>query len=115
MFGVAQRNQDIFNADELKKILDRFVITRTFKEVSGKDIKKIHQVAVRFSDAEREVYKTAIEFFERMRRRYFASTGNLRKDAMMRLIQQITLLLRISAAPNTVEEYHADCLQKLPR
>lgn len=51
VFGVAQRNQDIFNADELKKILDRFVITRTFKEVSGKDIKKIHQVAVRFSDA----------------------------------------------------------------
>lgn len=115
VFGVAQRNQDIFNADELKKILDRFVITRTFKEVSGKDIKKIHQVAVRFSDAEREVYRTAIESFERMRSRYFASTGNLRKDAMMRLIQQITLLLRISAAPNTVEEYHGGLPTKIAK
>ena len=40
-----------------------------------------------------------------MRQRYFALTGNSRKDSMMALIQQITLLLRISAAPNTVEEY----------
>lgn len=43
-----------------------------------------------------------------MRSRYFASTGNSRKDSMMALIQQITLLLRISAAPNTVEEYHSN-------
>ena len=40
-----------------------------------------------------------------MRSRYFALTGNSRKDSMMALIQQITLLLRISAAPNTVDEY----------
>ena len=105
VFGVAQRNQDIFNADELSDILGRFVITRTFEEVSGKDIKRIHQILVRFTDSERFVYRKAIEEFEKMRSNYFSSTGNLRKDAMMRLIQQITLLLRISAAPNTVHEY----------
>ena len=105
VFGVAQRNQDIFNADELSDILGRFVITRTFEEVSGKDIKRIHQIPVRFTDSERFVYRKAIEEFEKMRSNYFSSTGNLRKDAMMRLIQQITLLLRISAAPNTVHEY----------
>lgn len=105
VFGVAQRNQDIFNADELSDILGRFVITRTFEEVSGKDIKRIHQVPVRFTDSERFVYRKAIAEFEKMRSNYFSSTGNLRKDAMMRLIQQITLLLRISAAPNTVHEY----------
>lgn len=43
-----------------------------------------------------------------MRQRYFASTGNSRKDSMMALIQQITLLLRISAAANTVDEYTSD-------
>ena len=42
-----------------------------------------------------------------MRQRYFALTGNSRKDSMMALIQQITLLLRISAAPNTVNEYNS--------
>lgn len=40
-----------------------------------------------------------------MRWNYFQSTGNSRKDSMMQLIQQITLLLRISAAPNSVAEY----------
>ena len=40
-----------------------------------------------------------------MQREYFASTGNHRKDAMLRLVQQITLLLRVAAAPNTLKEY----------
>lgn len=48
-----------------------------------------------------------------MRSRYFASTGNSRKDSMMALIQQITLLLRISAAPNTVVEYSGDTPTKI--
>lgn len=105
VFGIGQKTQDIYNADELSDILDRTVITRTFEEVSGKDIVNIEQVPVDFTPTERAVYQKAIERFEEMRGAYFASTGNSRKDAMMKLIQQITLLLRISAAPNTVREY----------
>lgn len=105
VFGVGQRTQDIYNADVLSDILDRFVITRTFEEITGKDIKRIHQIPVRFTDAERAVYAKAVNEFAAMRGNYFASTGNSRKDAMMQLIQQITLMLRISAAPNTVREY----------
>lgn len=108
VFGVGQKTQDIFNAMELDEILGRFVITRTFKEISGKDIIRIQQVPVRFADAERAVYQKAINEFEQMRGNYFASTGNSRKDSMMKLIQQITLMLRISAAPNTVAEYHSN-------
>lgn len=110
VFGVGQKTQDIYNAVELDEILGRFVITRTFKEISGKDIIHIHQVPVRFADAERAVYQKALNEFEQMRGRYFASTGNSRKDSMMKLIQQITLLLRISAAPNTVAEYRSDTI-----
>lgn len=105
VFGIGQKTQDIYNADELSDILDRTVITRTFEEVSGKDIVNLQQVTVDFTPTERAVYQKAIERFEEMRGAYFASTGNSRKDAMMKLIQQITLLLRISAAPNTVKEY----------
>lgn len=105
VFGIGQKTQDIYNAKELSDILDRTVITRTFEEVSGKDIVNIEQVPVDFTPTERAVYQKAIERFEEMRGAYFASTGNSRKDAMMKLIQQITLLLRISAAPNTVREY----------
>ena len=105
VFGIGQNTQDIFNAEELSNILNRTVITRTFEEVSGKDIVNIQQVPVSFTPTERAVYQKAIERFEEMRGAYFASTGNSRKDAMMRLIQQITLLLRICAAPDTMREY----------
>ncbi len=115
VFGVGQHTQDIYNADVLSDILDRFVITRTFEEVSGKDIKHIHQVPVRFTEEERLVYAKAINEFSIMRSNYFASTGNSRKDAMMRLIQQITLLLRISAAPNTVVEYQGGTPAKIEK
>jgi len=115
VFGVGQKTQDIYNAEELSEILDRFVITRTFEEVSGKDIKRVRQIPVRFSAEERDVYGKAIKEFQTMRSNYFASTGNSRKDAMMRLIQQITLLLRISAAPNTMVEYHGGTPVKIEK
>lgn len=108
VFGVGQRTQDIFNADALSDILGKTVITRTFEEVSGKDIKHIHQMPLRFAPDEKDVYQTAIDQFWSMRSNYFKSTGNTRKDSMMKLIQQIVLLLRISAAPDTVSEYHGD-------
>lgn len=115
VFGVGQKTQDIYNAEELSDILSRFVITRTFEEVSGKDIKRVHQIPVQFTDAERAVYSKAISEFHIMRGNYFASTGNSRKDAMMRLIQQITLLLRISAAPNTLAEYKGGTPTKIEK
>lgn len=105
VFGVGKRNQDIYNSDALNKILSYAVITRTFAEITGKEIRRIHQIPVSFTSAEKEVYKKAVEDFYSMRQRYFATTGNHRKDSMMALIQQITLLLRISAAPNTMIEY----------
>lgn len=105
VFGVGKKTQDIYNADTLNRMLSYAVITRTFAEITGKEIRRIHQVPVSFSSVEREVYRKAVEEFFSLRQRYFALTGNSRKDSMMALIQQITLLLRISAAPNTVEEY----------
>jgi len=105
VFGVGKKTQDIYNADALNRMLSYAVITRTFAEITGKEIRRIHQVPVSFSSVEREVYRKAVEEFFALRQRYFALTGNSRKDSMMALIQQITLLLRISAAPNTVEEY----------
>ncbi|MCI8287393.1 MAG: N-6 DNA methylase [Lachnospiraceae bacterium] len=108
VFGLEKRTQDIYNADILNDILGKTVITRTFEEVSRKDIKQLHQVLLRFSPEEKEVYRKAVREFQQMREHYFASTGNARKDSMMRLVQQIVLLLRISAAPDTVKEYTGD-------
>lgn len=115
VFGVGQRTQDIYNAEVLDEFLGKTVITRTFEEVTGKEIRRIHQVPVQFSEEERAVYQQAIDEFQKMRWNYFSSTGNYRKDAMMRLIQQIVLLLRISAAPNTVAEYTGGLPVKIQR
>ena len=113
VFGVGQRTQDIYNADALDEILEKTVITRTFSEIVGREIRRFHQVLVTFDQAERDVYQMAMERFFEMRDRYFSSTGNSRKDAMLKLIQQITLLLRISAAPDTVAEYTGGVPTKL--
>ena len=102
VFGVGQRTQDIYNADVLRDILAKTVITRTFEEVTGKDIKRIHQEPIPFSEEEKAVWVQAVKEFHTMRQKYFTSTNNARKDAMLRIIQQITLLLRIRAAHNTV-------------
>ena len=115
VFGVGQRTQDIYNADALSEILGKTVITRTFSEIVGREIRRIHQVPVFFSPAERDVYRMAMEEFWKMQKSYFASTGNSRKDALMRLMQQITLLLRISAAPDTVAEYQGGLPTKISR
>lgn len=108
VFGVGQRNQDIYNADELDRLLGKTVITRTFEEVTGKDIRRIHQMPIPFLPEEREVYNIVLKEFYRIQREYYNSTGNSRKDALMRLIQQITLLLRISAAPDCMKEYEGE-------
>lgn len=113
VFGVGERTQDIYNADALNEILGKTVITRTFEEVTGREIKHIHQVTVDFLPEEKVVYGKIIKEFHAVQRNYFASTGNSRKDAMLRLMQQITLLLRFSAAPNTMQEYEGETPAKI--
>ena len=113
VFGIGERTQDIYNADELNEILGKTVITRTFEEVTGKEIRRIHQVPLSFTPEEMSVYDTVIQKFDWVRREYFASTGNSRKDAMLRLMQQITLMLRVAAAPNTLQEYVGDTPLKI--
>lgn len=113
VFGIGQRTQDIYNADILDAILAKTVITRTFEEVTGKDIRRLRQVPLEFTDDERAVYETAMKEFHSMRSNYFRTTGNTRKDSAMKLIQQILLLLRISAAPDSLQEYSGDTPVKI--
>ena len=66
-----------------------------------------------FTPEEQAVYNIVMKEFDRVQRTYFASTGNSRKDAMLKLMQQITLMLRVAAAPNTLKEYHGDTPLKI--
>lgn len=115
VFGIGERTQDIYNAEILDDILAKTVITRTFEEITGKDIRRIQQVPVTFALEERAVYQQVMKEFEKVWRNYFASTGNARKDAGLKLMQQITLLLRVSAAPNTLAEYEGGTPVKIAK
>ena len=108
VFAQEQLTQDLYNTDVLNDLLGKTVITRTFEEVVGKQIKRLHQVPIRFTPEEKAVYEQAMDKFFEIRSNYFASTQNARKDGMMKLIQQIVLLLRISAAPDSLMEYRGD-------
>jgi trans-aconitate methyltransferase len=109
VFGVGQHTQDIYNADILKKLLGYTVITRTFEEVTGKRIHEIKQETCAMSEPEKVIYKTAIEEFYKLEY-LFAKTGNTRKDAMLRVLNQLLILLRICAAPQTIKEFQSDIL-----
>jgi hypothetical protein len=106
VFGAGQNTQDVYNADKLKRLLNYTIITRTFEEVTGKKIYAIQQETCVMSEAEKVVYKTAIEKFYLLEY-LFSSTGNSRKDAMLRVLNQLKMLLRICAAPQTIREYES--------
>ena len=107
VFGVAQKTQDIYNSDVLKELLDKTVITRKFEEVTGKMIYEIKNVTCSFTAEEESLYRVAIEEFYKMQY-LFKTTGNSRKDAMLKILNQLILLLRICACPHNFKEYTSE-------
>ena len=108
VFGVEKENQDIYNAFYLSDLLDKTVITRSFEEVAGRKIYRIHQITCSFSETEKQIYQKALDKFEDIRRNYFAKLDNPRKDAMFRILQQLLLLLRVCADPSLMFEYTSE-------
>lgn len=98
VFGVHKYGQTVYNAEQLRQFVRGSMITRTFEEVTGRDLVKIKQLHVTSSAAEEALYADLIERFENYRRLY-ASTGVTRKDAMLRIIQQLNALLTAPAYP----------------
>ena len=110
VFGVKQLTQDIYNLEDLKKLRDKTIITRTFEEVTGKELYKIKQVLCEMNDTEKSIYRIAIEKFYEMEY-LFSKTGNSRKDAMLKILHQLVLMLKICASPQIFKEYNSS---KLP-
>lgn len=104
VFGIAKLNQDIYNLEDLKTLRDKTIITRTFEEVTGKKLYEIKQISCSMNEAEKSLYRTAIEKFYEMEY-LFSKTGNSRKDAMLKILQQLILMLKICASPQIFKEY----------
>ncbi|MCK9198449.1 MAG: N-6 DNA methylase [Bacilli bacterium] len=108
VFGIGKLNQDIYNSEDLKELLSYTVITRTFKEITGREGYKPHQELCNFNEYEKAVYNVIIEKFYEIEREYFKSTGNYRKDAMFRALHQLNLLLQACARFHTFKQYEGN-------
>lgn len=107
VFGIEKQNQDIYNKDELLKLINKTVITRKFREFAGEKYSIVTH-SVKPTEGERAVYTTIIEEFYRICELYFASTGDSKKEAGLRLMRQIKLLIRACSTPNEIEGYYGE-------
>lgn len=107
VFGIEKQNQDVYNKEELSELIGKTVITRKFRDFAG-DKYKIQTHTVSPSDGEREVYRVIIEEFCRICELYYNSTGDAKKDAGLRLMRQIKLLIRACSVPHLIEGYSGD-------
>lgn len=107
VFGVDKQNQDIYNKEELRALIEKTIITRKFREFAGDKYEIVHHT-VAPSDGEREVQRIIMEEFFRIVHQYFAKMENARKEAQFNLIRQIQLLIRSCSTPNYMEGYYGD-------
>lgn len=107
VFGIEKQNQDVCNKEELARLIGKTVITRKFRDFAGEKY-KIRTHTVTPSAGEREVYRVIIEEFCRICELYYNSTGDTKKDAGLRLMRQIRLLIKACSVPHLIEGYSGD-------
>lgn len=107
VFGIEKQNQDIYNKEELFDLIGKTIITRKFKDFAGEKYEvKTHTVTP--ADGEREVYRVIVEEFCRICELYYNSTGDTKKEAGLRLMRQIKLLIKACSVPNLIDGYYGN-------
>lgn len=109
VFGIEKKNQDIYNKEQLKTLIDHTVITRKFKDFAGEKYRIINHT-VKPSQPERTVQGKIMKEFHRICHLYFQNTGDSRKEAALMLMRQITLLIRSCSVPHLMDGYCSDSL-----
>ena len=102
VFGVSQNTQHIYQAQILKDLINKTIITRTFEDVTGRSISKMIHHTCKFNESEYNLYKKIVEEFYQMGKAY--STGNARKDALLQIIAQLNMLIRCCSASHLFKE-----------
>lgn len=105
VFGIQQETQDVYNEKQLSQLISKTIITRTFEEVVGEKKHVVHTHTISQRPAERELYELLMKDFFKVVYDYYTSTGNSRKEAGLRLIRQITILIKASSVPHLMKNY----------
>lgn len=108
VFGIEKLNQDVYNRESLQKLIERTITTRKFKEIAGDGKYAISSIEVVQNKNEEEVYERIINDLHSMIPLYFQNTGNTRKEAALRIIRQIQLLIKATSIPQHFNEYGTD-------
>ena len=107
VFGIGKQNQDIYNQEHLAQIVNKTLITRKFKEFAGEKYEVINR-NVTPSEGEREVYRTIMEEFQTIIHNHFSRMDDSKKESQLRLIRQITLLIKACSIPHMIEGYYGE-------
>lgn len=107
VFGIEKQNQDVYNKEELAEFIGKTIITRKFRDFAGEKY-KIRTHTVSPAEGEHEVYRVIIEEFCRICELYYNSTGDTKKDAGLRLMRQIKLLIKACSVPHLIEGYFGE-------
>jgi hypothetical protein len=110
VFGIGKQTTSVYNTDILVDMLEYMSITRTFKEVTGRDGFKMHQELVKFTTPEAETYKIYLNRFREVWERHYISTGSTRKDSGLMAIRQLNLLIKACWAFHMMPEYTANTM-----
>lgn len=102
VFGIQKHNQDVYNKDSLEKLIARTIITRKFKEIAGDGRYQIHTHKLIAKPFEVELYRQILEELSSIIPNYYRSTGNSRKDAMLRIVRQLQLLIKSCSLPHVM-------------
>lgn len=104
VFGIEKHNQDIYNKDILAALLSKTMITRKLKEFAA-DKYEVKNLTVKPGEGERAVYRKIMKEFCDICYVYFNSTGDAKKEAALRLIRQIMLMIKACSIPNRMVGY----------
>jgi superfamily II DNA or RNA helicase len=80
------------------------MITRKFNEIAN-DKYKVITHRIEQNDNEKMVYSKIMNEFYQMIPNYYKSTGSSRKDAMLRIIRQLQLMIKAVSIPHMLKEY----------
>lgn len=105
VFGIRKDNQDVFNEGVLKDIINKTIITRKFEEIVGEKRYTIHIHHIKQKAAERQLYTLLMTEFMKVVYDYYKSTGNDRKEAALRLVRQMKVLINATSVPHTMRNY----------
>jgi hypothetical protein len=108
VLGIQKEEQDICNAHILKEIIVKTIVTRKFEEIVGEKKYSIHTHTIDQTPQEQALYQLILQEFNAICYTYYNSTGNSRKEAALRLIRQVMLLIKATSVPHLMDHYQGN-------